>query len=330
METQPGEPGKLQVFDLLSSATLINRISSRHAEVAMFHVRGANGGSLVAVKHVRVNGVPAKNSIQNEFRILRELEGILGESLSRTIPRPLLLLENEGTIVFTLVPGVPFDRLLRQHANFLTARLNVLGTRALERHAHRIGQWLRAFHDATAVPNQEFDHSRFCSELDSLIAKYASHGLEPAALSEIRDQALKLSATASGKPISAAATHGDFLPQNILLEEGEPGVIDFASCSRSAPVYVDLAHFAGYLLILSRKTRYDKKTIKSIIQEFWKGYAKELDPTILRLYVLRAILRILSDSSHDQTTESTETTVELLSRILTHEFPGLIKNETRL
>jgi len=324
MDTQPGELSKLQVFDLLSSATLINRITSRHAEVAMFRVRGANGGSLVAVKHVRVNGVPAKNSIQSEFRILRELEDTLGESLSRSIPRPLLLLENEGTIVFTFVPGIPFDRLLRQHANFLTARLNVLGTRALERHAHRIGQWLRSFHGATAVSNQTFDPSCFCAELDSLIEKCASCGLEPAVLEHIREEARQQSAEVFGKPMCAAATHGDFLPQNILLEDGEPGVIDFASCSRSAPVYVDLAHFAGYLLILSRKSLYDGKTIESIIQEFWKGYAKELDPTILRLYVLRAILRILSDSSREQTSESVETTVALLSCILTVELPGLI------
>jgi hypothetical protein len=324
MDNQPGGTGKVQVFDLLSSATLINRITSRHAEVAMFHVRGPNGGSLVAVKHVRVNGVPAKNSIQNEFRILRELEDALGEPLSRTIPRPLLLLENEGTIVFTLVPGIPFDRLLRQHANVLTARLNIVGARALDRHAHRIGQWLCAFHDATAVPDQSFDHSRFCAELDSLIAKCASRGLEHADLPRIRQEAHAQSASASGTPIPAAATHGDFLPQNILLEDGQPGIIDFASCSRSSPVYVDLAHFVGYLLILSRKTLYDDKTIESVIEEFWKGYANKLDPTILRLYVLRAILRITSDSSDAQTAESAKSIAALLSSVLHEEIQGLI------
>lgn len=324
MDSQAGGTGKLQVFDLLSSATLINRITSRHAEVAMFHVRGPNGGSLVAVKHVRVNGVPAKNSIQNEFRILRELEDTLGESLSRTIPRPLLLLENEGTIIFTLVPGIPFDRLLRQHANVLTARLNIVGARALDRHAHRIGQWLRAFHDATAVPAESFDPSRFCVDLDSLIAKFASRGFEHASLSKIREEAVTQSASASGSPIPAAATHGDFLPQNILLEDGEPGIIDFASCSRSAPVYVDLSHFVGYLLILSRKTLYDEKTIESVIEEFWRGYAKKLDPTILRLYVVRAILRINSDSNHAQTAESAETTAALLSSVLRKGVTSLI------
>ena len=323
MDTQPGEPGKLQVFDLLSSATLINRITSRHAEVATFRVRGPNGGSLVAVKHVRVNGVPASKSIQDEFRILRELESTLGEPLSRTIPRPLLLLENEGTIIFTFVPGVPFDRLLRQHANVLTARLNIVGARALDRHANRIGQWLRSFHDATAVSDQTFDHLRFLRELDSLLTKCASRGFQNSDLTRIREDALQHSASASGRPMLAAATHGDFLPQNILLEDGEPGIIDFASCSRSGPVFVDLAHFVGYLLILSRKPLYDDKTIDSVIEEFLKGYARDLNSKIFRLYVLRAILRITSDSSQEQTPESAETTIGLLSTILNNEFTGL-------
>jgi aminoglycoside phosphotransferase (APT) family kinase protein len=323
MDTQPGEPGKLQVFDLLSSATLINRISSRHAEVAMFHVRGPNGGSMVAVKHVRVNGVPASKSIQEEFRILRELESQLGEPLSRTIPRPLLLLENEGTIIFSYVPGVPFDRLLRQHANVFTGRLNVVGARALDRHANRIGHWLRSFHNATTVSDLNFDHTRFLAELDSLLAKCASRGLQNSDRTRIREEAIQYSANASGSPMPAAATHGDFLPQNILLEDDQPGIIDFASCSRSGPVFVDLAHFVGYLLILSRKPLYDEKTVESVIAEFLKGYARDLNLKIFRLYVLRAILRITSDSSQEQTSESADATIELLSIILKDEFTGL-------
>jgi len=323
MDTQPGEPGKLQVFDLLSSATLINRITSRHAEVATFHVRGPKGGSMVAVKHVRVNGEPASKSIQEEFRILGELESALGEPLSRTIPRPLLLLENEGTIIFSYVPGVRFDRLLRQHANVLTGRINVVGARALDRHANRIGHWLRSFHNATAVSDLNFDHTRFSAELDSLLTKCASRGLQKSALSRIGEAALQHSASTSGSPMPAAATHGDFLPQNILLQDDQPGIIDFASCSRSGPVFVDLAHFVGYLLILSRKTLYDEKTIESVIEEFLKGYARDLNSKLFRLYVLRAILRITSDSSQEQTSESANAPMELLSTVLKDEFTGL-------
>lgn len=324
MDSQPGEPRKLGVFDLLSSATLINRVSSRHAEVATFRLRGPSGGSLVTVKHVRGQGGPAQKSIQNEFRILDELEGMLGKSLSRTIPRPLLQLENEGIIVFTFIPGVPFDRLLRRHANVFTARLNIVGARALDRHAHRVGQWLRAFHGATAVDDHAFDHSRFSSELDSLIAKCTSQGFDSLGLNRVREEAIKHSANFSRSLMPAAATHGDFLPQNILLEDGEPGVIDFASCSRAAPVYVDLAHFVAYLLLLSRKALYDSKTIEHVIQKFWRGYARKLDLGIFQLYVLRAILRITSDSSRVQTPESAETTGEILSIVLTDELGGLI------
>ena len=136
-------------------------------------------------------------------------------------------------------------------------------------------------------------------------------------------EALQQSASASGNPVPAAATHGDFLPQNILLEDGEPGIIDFASCSRSAPVFVDLAHFVGYLLILSRKPLYDDKTIESAIEEFLKGYARDLNSGIFRLYVLRAILRITTDSSQEQASESAETTLGLLSTVLNDEFTGL-------
>ena len=290
----------------------------------MFHVRGPRGGSVVAVKHVLVNGQPAQKSIRNEFRILGELESALGETLSRTIPRPLLVLENEGTIVFTFVPGVPFDRLLRQYANVVTAPFNIVGAKALDRHAHRIGRWLRAFHDATAVSDQAFDNSGFSEELNSMITKCATLGLQSSALDKVRDEALRQSAKSSGKPIPAAITHGDFLPQNILLEAGEPGVIDFASATRSAPVYLDLAHFVGYLLILSRKPLYHEKTIESVITEFCEGYQKQLDLSAFRLYVLRAILRITVDSSNTHTSESKETTMELLSSVLEDALTGLI------
>lgn len=329
MDSQLKEPGKLQIFDLLSSATLINRITSRHAEVAMFHVRGPRGGSVVAVKHVLVNGQAAQKSIRNEFRILGELENALGVTIARTIPRPLLVLEEEGTIVFTFVPGVPFDRLLRQYANVVTAPFNIVGAKALDRHAHSIGRWLRAFHNATAVNDQPFDNSRFSEELSSLVTKCATQGLQDPALNVVRDEALRQSAKASGKPIPAAITHGDFLPQNILLEDGEPGVIDFASATRSASVYLDLAHFVGYLLILSRKPLYHEKTIEGVIGEFCRGYQRRLDLSVFRLYVLRAILRITVDSSNTQTSESTETTVELLSSILGDALTSLIADENR-
>jgi len=324
MHNDSSESVDLRFFDLLSSGNLLRQITSRHAEVATFRVRLRGCESIVAVKHLRLNAPYARQSIQNEFLTLRWLQKVLGESLSRTIPRPLLLLENEQTIVFTFVPGTPLNHLLRRDANALTARLNIIGTRRLEACGFRIGEWLKAFHDATAVEDQTFDHLRFSAELDSLLAKCEPLGLSSPALKAVRDAALSLSANSSGCMVSAAATHGDFLPQNVLLDRGLPGVIDFASFCPSGPVYTDVAHFIGYLEILARKPLYSRKTVESVARQFMSGYHRVLNLDMLRLYVVRAILRIIADGKQQSLSGLVHTTTDLLSSILNRRLTDLI------
>ena len=319
MDSTPGNSGNLRIYDLLSSATRISRITSRHADVSTFSIHGSNGPCLIAVKHVLVNGVPAKKSIKREFEMLTDLQHILGGSISETIPRPLLLLENEGTIVFTFIPGVPLDKLLRMHANVLTGNLNPIGLRRLGRAASHVGQWLKSFHTATAIEVQKFDHSLFTAELDGAIAKCEPLRVSNLGIEVLRDRALKLSERAAGSSVPIAATHGDFLPQNILLEHGRPGVIDFASSYRSGPVYTDLAHFVGYLISLGSKPLYARKAIERAIRAFLEGYSRHLNHTVLRLYVVRAILRIANDSSQTRRRELAETTIRLINSILDEE-----------
>ena len=256
--------------------------------------------------------------------MLTDLQHILGGSISETIPRPLLLLENEGTIVFTFIPGVPLDKLLRMHANVLTGNLNPIGLRRLGRAASHVGQWLKSFHTATAIEVQKFDHPLFAAELDSAIAKCEPLRVPNLKIELLRDRALKLSEQAAGSAVPIAATHGDFLPQNILLEHGRPGVIDFASSNRSGPVYTDLAHFVGYLISLGRKPLYARKAIERAIRAFLDGYGRDLSHTVLRLYAVRAILRIANDSSQMRRRELAETTISLINGILDEEAKGPI------
>jgi len=279
---------------------------------------------MVAVKHVLVNGLPAKKSIQTEFETLTRLQEVLPEPLSATIPRPLLLLEDEGTIVFTFIPGTPLDKLLRQHANVLTGSLNVIGLKTLEVSAFRVGEWLKSFHAATTAGVQKFDHQQFSSELDSSIAKCEPLRLSGLSLNAMRDRVLKLRDAASTVEMPIAAIHGDFLPQNILLDDGFPGVIDFASSCLSGLVYTDLAHFVGYLITLGRKPHYHRRAIERAIREFLTGYGGVLCGTLLRLYLVRAILRIANDSGQARPQELAETTINLITSILDEELTGLI------
>ena len=323
MDTAPVSAGNLRIYDLLSSATRISRTTSRHADVSTFSVRGSEGPTLIAVKHVLVNGVPAKKSIKGEFETLTTLQNRLDASLSETIPRPLLLLENEGTIVFTFVPGMPLDKLIRMHANALTANLNPFGVRRLGRAVFRVGAWLKSFHTETAIEVQKFDHAQFSSEFDTAIAKCEPLRVLNLRIEALRDSALRLSESAEGTDVRFAATHGDFLPQNILLDHGRPGVIDFASSYLSGPVYTDLAHFVGYLSILGRKPLYARRPIERTIRAFVDGYGQDTNHTVLRLYVARAILRIANDSNQARRREFAETTISLITSILDDERTGL-------
>ena len=316
MPSEPQESADLQVFDLLKSGILLHTTASRHSEVATFRVDTPAGRTFVAVKHLRLNGPGAQQSIQNELQALQGLRRVLREPWCRTIPRPLLFLERERTIVFSFVPGTPLDKLLRRHGNALTGRLKIVGSRLLERCGVRIGEWLKAFHDATRGEDQTFDHSHFCMELDSLLARCEPLGFSSSALENVRGEALSLSEQSSGSALPVAGAHGDFLPQNVLLEDGEPGVIDFASFSPSAPVYTDVAHLVGYLGILARKSMYSRKIVEAVARQFLCGYARTLDPNLLRLYLARAILRITADGERELHSASVETTLDLLSSIL--------------
>lgn len=324
MHSESNQSADLQVFDLLSSGSLLQRIASRHGEVATFRVRTPQGNSLVAVKHLRLKGQRAQESLRSEFLTLRELQRVLGEPLRRTVPRPLLLLENEGTIFLSFVPGVSLDAILRRDANFLTSWLNIVGSRRLEGSGSRIGEWLTTFHDATATVDETFDHQRFCVELDSLMASCAPLGFSLSALATVRAAALDLSASSSGCAVSAAATHGDFVPQNVLLDDGQPSIVDFASYSSSGPVYTDVAHFLGYLMILARKRLYSRSTVESVARRFLSGYSRALNQSLLRLYLVRAILRIIADGNRQTSSGSTQTTLDLLSSILHNGVTGLL------
>ena len=323
MHSEPTQSVELRVFDLLKSGTLVKKAASRHAEVAVFRAGTSQGDSLVAVKHIVVNGQRAKESIRGEFKTLQELQKVLGVPLRRTVPRPLLLLENEGTIFFSFVPGTSMSATLRRDANAITARFNIVGRKRLEVCGRRVGKWLRAFHDATAAPEQAFDHEDFCIRLESLMAKCGPLGFPSSILTAVRASAVTLSAASSGCAIPAAASHGDFLPQNVLLDDGQPGVIDFASFASSGPVYTDLATFAAYLMILGRKPLYSRRVMESVIREFLTKYSSVLNESVLRLYLVRAVLRITTDGP-PRSSRSNESVLDLLSNILNTKGDGLL------
>jgi hypothetical protein len=116
-----------------------------------------------------------------------------------------------------------------------------------------------------------------------------------ATLRDVREAGFRLSRALRSRTIPAAASHGDFIPQNILVNQSKLGVIDFASYSDCAPVYQDVAHFVGYLLLLGAKPIYAGKPLRVLASTFLAAYPFPLDSALLRIFLIKALLRLISD-----------------------------------
>jgi thiamine kinase-like enzyme len=91
-----------------------------------------------------------------------------------------------------------------------------------------------------------------------------------------------------------AASHGEFLPQNILIHGSRVGVVDFETYSGAAPVTRDLATFLTYIKMLEPKgIKYSHKTLKELARSFLEGYGNNFNIPHLRLQMIDVMLEIL-------------------------------------
>jgi hypothetical protein len=90
-----------------------------------------------------------------------------------------------------------------------------------------------------------------------------------------------------------ASAHGDFLPQNILFDGSRPRVVDFAAYRAEAPIYRDPSSFAGYITLLASKRKYSSRALGVLIAHFFREYEKNLDPSLLRIFVLKTMLQTI-------------------------------------
>jgi aminoglycoside phosphotransferase (APT) family kinase protein len=233
-------------------------------------------------------------SLRKEHSALIDVDQRVGDALLGSLPRPILLLEPEGMLVVSGVPGIVLERELQQEANVLLGWRRVA---KMGRTGFAIGSWLKSFHQATAAGKQEHHHSDYLRELDSNLYRARQLGILSDVLQRVRDQAEAASYPLIGTLVQTAAGHGDFIPQNILVSEGRVGVIDFGSYWTETPVYRDLAAFLAYVALLAGKAQYSRSALEALASRFLRGYTTRLNPQLLRAFVLNAILRITNDAS---------------------------------
>jgi len=271
-----------------SRVTLLHKTVGRHSEISAYCLRTHLGLKSVVVKRTCPPTPSAVEALQREYATLQKLVEDIGGQLGDTLPRPLMF---SGThMVVTMLSGTQLHKELKHIANVVRGPLK---RNALETIGERVGEWLRKFHELTSAGSLPHDHQEFGAEIDKRIAQC---GVRDATLARVREVSLEMSQSIEGTMIPAAFSHGDFIPQNILVRKESVAVVDFANCSEQAPIYEDVAHFLGYVALLKTNLMYSPDALQSLASGFQAGYAWVLDPELLRLFLFKAMLRMISDS----------------------------------
>lgn len=275
--------------------TFSRHVSARHSHLFEYRFQSRDGVKSVIVKQ-QVAGPESERTTLQECASLRRVRGLLGPSLAQTVPEPLLILPNRAVLVTNKVPGNPLTGILKKYANhlsgpFCTSLVGEIGG--------RIGKWLRSFQDATRGEPIPYSVASYLADLKLRLSKLQEKGFEPRLVQDILRHASMQCASLNGRLISAAAKHGDFIPQNILIEHDGVAVVDFEGFSERESVYEDLGTFLGYLLVLSARVPYSRQSLNAVRQGFLTGFLGEetIDQALLNTYTLKGAVRIIADGA---------------------------------
>lgn len=186
-------------------------------------------------------GKPWGERLAEEFRTLSAIQAALaGTGLEGSIPRPLALLSAGGQ-TFLL------ETALRGEA--LVSHIKDLPAGALKDHRARFERclgWLASFHRRMAVEEVAFDPA-IVSERLSRYLRLIDPGFPWGRQIGLLAEELR------GEPLPLTLRHGDFSPQNILVNGHALGVSDWEEARRSPFPLTDAVNFiTGYSLSLHR------------------------------------------------------------------------------
>src|SRR5205085_1272996 len=176
---------ELDIVNLVRSGTLLCEVQSRNADVFSYRVLTPAGYSVIVVKKTRINDPAGRESLRREYTALQEVDSLTRGTMHDSVPQAMLLLENEGTIFLSAVPGVPFDKILRRDANVLNTWLRAFVIARMDMIGRHIGEWLSTFHTATRVEDRKHDHDSYSFELSRLISRCHSFGLSASMLNGV-------------------------------------------------------------------------------------------------------------------------------------------------
>jgi tRNA A-37 threonylcarbamoyl transferase component Bud32 len=280
---------ELREYPPFKGATLsfVRTIKAKHSELFEYELQSARCQLSIVIKHITESRSSriALETVSREFCALQVLKNILEPPLKDNIPSPMLLLPKTHSIVLSKLVGTPLGSLLRRRANRMTG---VFGRKNACDIARKVGEWLQRFHKSTTDSPLRVNTSDSLIEFEERLRLCLDRGLDPGIARQIRAEIFASGKEINGQILPAAARHGDFIPQNILVAEDHIALVDFEAFRQRAIIYEDVTQFSAYLLLMSRSAFYDGRTAKAMLVAFRDAYGEALNAVVQKFYLLKA------------------------------------------
>ena len=270
------------------------KVRAPNSELVEYRVSGGPY-STVVLKHIlgARSDAAAEQAITREFTALTSIQTSCHQPFLETVPSPIILLAGVHAMLITKLPGSPLKSVLRLNANAICGPLRC-------RHAGEIGQsvgfWLRSFHLETRKPSVLHNHQLFMDEFVKWLQRCEPNGFNGVLLEQLLRSTTNASKRAVGRSIPAAAGHGDFIPDNILLDKNRIYVVDFQNFSECDVIYKDIASFSTYLMTMAARSVYHQGTLQNILHNFLRAYGVKIHHDLLALYGALSFVKLAAQS----------------------------------
>jgi len=256
-------------------------------------------------------------NLADEYRILKDLQGVFNGYKEMKVPTPITFFENEDAFAMDMIEGNTLFVEVRRLKPW-----NRRGFRHIGQSIRNAGRWLSVFQSSKIKSEDVADRTvPETREINRLSKLAAEAGLDCYLLEKAREaEEFLIERWVKAAPVNS---HGDFVPWNVMVSNNSIALLDFTHYHLSDPeedislMYCALGSFERF--------RGVKVKIESLREQLLSGYGKQPEPVRWLFWRMRSLLYLASWLRHNKGGNLwSKARTERLRRLYTKELKRLL------